>query len=70
MAAQLQASGIEVKVDAESYPNDRFARLHDPEGNPIELSQPKVPDTKRYVAKRSSRKSLTRATAVGVASEA
>lgn len=41
MAAQLRASGIEVKVDAEVYPNGRFARLHDSEGNPIELWEPK-----------------------------
>jgi len=41
MAAQLRAAGIEIKVDAESYPGvGRFARLHDPEGNPIELWQP------------------------------
>jgi predicted enzyme related to lactoylglutathione lyase len=40
MAAQLQAAGIEVKVDPESYPYGRFGRLHDPEGNPIELWQP------------------------------
>jgi predicted enzyme related to lactoylglutathione lyase len=46
MAAQLQAAGIEVKIDAQSYPNGRFARVYDPEGNPIELWQPKVPDTK------------------------
>jgi glyoxylase I family protein len=46
MAAQLQVSGIEVKIDPQSYPNGRFARLHDPEGNPIELWQPKGPDTK------------------------
>lgn len=46
MAAQLQAAGIEVKVDPQTYPNGRFARLHDPEGNPIELWQPKVADTK------------------------
>lgn len=40
MVAQLRAAGIEVK-DRESYPNvGRFARLHDPEGNPIELWQP------------------------------
>ena len=37
MAAQLRAAGIEVKVDPEHYPNGRFARIHDPEGNPIEL---------------------------------
>jgi glyoxylase I family protein len=46
MAAQLQAAGIAVKIDPQSYPNGRFARLHDPEGNPIELWQPKAPDTK------------------------
>lgn len=46
MAAQLQAAGIMVKIDPESYPNGRFARLNDPEGNPIELWQPKVPDSK------------------------
>ncbi len=40
MAAQLKAAGIEVKIDPETYPNGRFARLHDPEGNPIELWQP------------------------------
>ncbi len=41
MAAQLQAAGITVKIDPQSYPNGRFARLNDPEGNPIELWQPK-----------------------------
>ncbi len=46
MAAQLQAAGIEVKIDPQSYPYGRFGRLHDPEGNPIELWQPKVADTK------------------------
>lgn len=40
MVAQLQAAGIEVKADPEAYPNGRFARLHDPEGNPVELWQP------------------------------
>jgi catechol 2,3-dioxygenase-like lactoylglutathione lyase family enzyme len=40
MAAQLEAAGIAVKVDPKTYPNGRFARLHDPEGNPIELWQP------------------------------
>ena len=40
MAAQLRNAGIEVKVDPQSYPHGRFARLHDPEGNPIELWQP------------------------------
>jgi hypothetical protein len=36
MAAQLQAAGIDINVDSQSYPNGRFACLHDPEGNPIE----------------------------------
>lgn len=40
MVAQLQAVGISVEIDRESYPNGRFARLRDPEGNPIELWQP------------------------------
>lgn len=40
MAAQLRAAGIAVKIDPETYPNGRFARVHDPEGNPIELWQP------------------------------
>jgi glyoxylase I family protein len=40
MVVQLQKAGIEVKVDPQSYPYGRFARLHDPEGNPIELWQP------------------------------
>jgi glyoxylase I family protein len=43
MASQLQAAGIEVKMDPQSYPNGRFARVHDPEGNPIELWQPAKP---------------------------
>ena len=47
MAAQLQAAGIEVKIDPQSYPNGRFARLHDPEGNPIELWQPAGPASPR-----------------------
>jgi predicted enzyme related to lactoylglutathione lyase len=40
MVAQLQKANIEVKVDPEKYPYGRFARLHDPEGNPIELWEP------------------------------
>jgi glyoxylase I family protein len=38
---QLRAAKIEVTVDPEPYPNGRFARVHDPEGNPIELWEPK-----------------------------
>jgi predicted enzyme related to lactoylglutathione lyase len=40
MAAQLRDKGIAVEVDPEVYPNGRFARLTDPEGNPIQLWQP------------------------------
>ena len=40
MVAQLREKGIAVEVDAEVYPNGRFARLSDPEGNPIQLWQP------------------------------
>jgi glyoxylase I family protein len=43
MVAQLQKSNIEVKVDPEKSPYGRFARLHDPEGNPIELWEPASP---------------------------
>jgi glyoxylase I family protein len=37
MVAQLRAAGIAVEIDPELYPNGRFARLNDPEGNPIQL---------------------------------
>ena len=40
LAAQLQAAGTVVKVDPTAYPYGRFAHLHDPEGNRIELWQP------------------------------
>jgi catechol 2,3-dioxygenase-like lactoylglutathione lyase family enzyme len=40
MVAQLRAADIPVKIDSEVYPNGRFARLHDPDGNPIELWEP------------------------------
>jgi predicted enzyme related to lactoylglutathione lyase len=43
MVAQLQKANIEVKVDPEKSPYGRFARLHDPEGNPIELWEPASP---------------------------
>jgi glyoxylase I family protein len=41
IVAQLRAAGIEVKIDPQIYPNGLFARLHDPEGNAIELWEPK-----------------------------
>jgi predicted enzyme related to lactoylglutathione lyase len=40
MVAQLRRAGIAVDVDRTTYPNGRFARLQDPEGNPIQLWQP------------------------------
>lgn len=43
MAEQLRAADIVVNVDPIKYPNGRFASLHDPEGNPIELWQPSEP---------------------------
>jgi predicted enzyme related to lactoylglutathione lyase len=44
MIAQLRAAGISVELDPENYPNGRFARLSDPEDNPIQLWEPKGPD--------------------------
>ena len=41
MVVQLRAQQIDVRVDPEAYPNGRFARLHDPEGNPVELWEAK-----------------------------
>jgi glyoxylase I family protein len=43
MAVQLRTTGIKVEIDPQSYLNGRFAGLHDPEGNPIQLWQPKTP---------------------------
>jgi glyoxylase I family protein len=42
MMAQFGAKGIEVSLDPAIYPYGRFARLTDPEGNPIELWEPKA----------------------------
>lgn len=40
MVAQLRAADVEVEVDPDVYPNGIFARLADPEGNPIQLWEP------------------------------
>jgi glyoxylase I family protein len=40
MVSQLRGANISVEVDEHKYPNGRFAHLHDPEGNPIELWEP------------------------------
>lgn len=42
MLAQLRAAGIEA-THREDHPYGRFARIHDPEGNPIELWEPATP---------------------------
>ncbi|HEY4234824.1 MAG TPA: VOC family protein [Lacipirellulaceae bacterium] len=44
MVEQLSAAGIAVAVDPTQFPNGRFARIHDPEGNPIELWEPEGND--------------------------
>lgn len=43
MVTQLRQAGIDVQVDPETHPNGRFARLADPEGNPIQLWQEMTP---------------------------
>ena len=43
MVEQLRSSGIAVEVDPEVYPNGRFAQLHDPEGNAVQLWQEAEP---------------------------
>ena len=40
IVAQLRAAGISAELDQQHYPNGGFARLNDPEGNPIELWEP------------------------------
>jgi glyoxylase I family protein len=40
IVAQLRGAGIAVEVDPETYPNGRFARTADPEGNPVQLWEP------------------------------
>lgn len=41
MAGQLRAAGIAVEIDPQRYPNGRFANIEDPEGNSIQLWEPK-----------------------------
>jgi glyoxylase I family protein len=40
IVAQLRYVGIAVDVDHVSHPNGRFAQLHDPEGNAVQLWEP------------------------------
>lgn len=39
MCRQLESAGVEVQQEGD-FPNGRFARLTDPEGNPIQLWEP------------------------------
>jgi predicted enzyme related to lactoylglutathione lyase len=49
MVAQLRSAGVAVEIDPQEYPNGRFARLADPEGNPVELWQPEGPAAPKAV---------------------
>lgn len=40
MIGQLESAGIDVSHESEMAGIGRFARIHDPEGNPIELWEP------------------------------
>jgi len=42
MLAQLRAEGIEVSHEMTMEGIGRFARIHDPEGNPLELWEPET----------------------------
>jgi glyoxylase I family protein len=44
MVTQLRTAGVSIEVAPQTYPNGRFPRLYDPEGNPIELWEPGGPD--------------------------
>ena len=46
MLAQLKASGIEVVSGPESHENGKFAWIMDPDGNKVELWEPKKWDEK------------------------
>jgi predicted enzyme related to lactoylglutathione lyase len=41
MVRQLRSADIDVEVDAEDYLNGRFAQLYDPEGNAVQLWEPR-----------------------------
>jgi len=56
MVGQLRSAGITADIDPKAYPNGRFARLKDPEGNPIELWQPEGRDAPRPARKAPRRR--------------
>jgi hypothetical protein len=41
MVRQLRDANVAVEVDEQEYPNGVFALTHDPEGNPIQLWEPR-----------------------------
>ena len=41
IARQLRNADVSVEVDAQEYPNGVFALVKDPEGNPIQLWEPR-----------------------------
>ena len=50
MLAQLRAGGIEVVQGPEAHENGRFAWVVDPDGNKVELWEPKAWDEKNKSA--------------------
>lgn len=44
LTAQLRAAGIAVSHEMEEAGIGKFARIHDPEGNPVELWEPPAAD--------------------------
>jgi predicted enzyme related to lactoylglutathione lyase len=42
MIAQLNANGIEILKGPEAHPNGRFLWIMDPDGNKVELWEPKL----------------------------
>jgi predicted enzyme related to lactoylglutathione lyase len=53
MVRQLRAAGVAVDVDPGVYPYGVFARLTDPEGNPIQLWEPRGPAAAAKTSGRS-----------------
>ncbi|HVG19473.1 MAG TPA: VOC family protein [Blastocatellia bacterium] len=50
MIAQLKAGGVEVLNGPESHENGKFAWVMDPDGNKVELWEPKIWDEKNKTA--------------------
>ncbi len=50
MLAQLQAGGVDIVTGPESHENGTFAWIMDPEGNKVELWEPKAWDAKNKEA--------------------